>query len=134
MLNSDFLKKMLDPSRAEKATPVVVNQYSQPHVLEHYMRCENITHDQTVVANVSPVRLESNFGKMDMYFCPVHTVDVLKTISAGDGGRLPESVVLEGFSVPRNLKPGLYALKNVKLHSNGNIQVIATEDTYFEQV
>jgi hypothetical protein len=117
-----------------KTTPVVLTSYSQPHVLQQRMKEEKLTHGETVTANLSPVRLESNFGKMVMYFCPMQSVDILKREIAGDGGAIPPVAIIDGLTVPGDLKPGLYDLKNVKLFSNGTMQVIATADTKFEAV
>lgn len=119
----------------QKRVDVVATSYSQPHVLQHRMKEANLKHGDRVTANVGPVRLESNFGKMVMYFCPTQSVKVHKQLEAGDGGKLPqEDVVIEGVSVPANIKPGLYELKDVELCSNGRLQVIATADTKFEMV
>lgn len=117
--------------KPEPTTPVVLTAYSQPHVLQQRMKEEKLTHGETVTANLSPVRLEANFGKMVMYFCPVQTINVLEKVTPGDGGALPAEAILENIVVPGNFKPGLYDLKNVKLFSNGTMQVIATADTEF---
>lgn len=120
--------------KPETTTPVVLTSYSQPHVLQQRMKEERLTHGETVTANLSPVRLESNFGKMVMYFCPMQSINVLSRETAGDGGALPAEAIVEGLAVPGDLKPGLYELKNVTLFSNGTLQVIATADTKFEAV
>lgn len=122
------------PAESEKSTPVVITSYSQPHVLQQRMKEEKLTHGETVTANISPVRLESNFGKMVLYFCPMQSIEVLNKMSDGDGGSLPSEAIVEGLSVPGNCKPGLYTLKNVKLSSNGTMQVVATVDTTWESV
>lgn len=123
------------PTELEKSTTqVVITSYSQPHVLQQRMKEEQLTHGETVTANISPVRLESTYGKMILYFCPMQSIEVLNTISAGDGGSLPGEAIVEGLTVPGSYKPGLYTLKNVKLSSNGTMQVIATEDTIWETV
>jgi hypothetical protein len=119
------------PVESQKTTPVVITAYSQPHVLQQRMKEEKLTHGETVTANLSPVRLESNFGKMVLYFCPMQSVNILERVEAGDGGALPAEAKLDGITVPGNLKPGLYTLNNVKLFSNGTMQVIATADTEF---
>jgi hypothetical protein len=118
----------------EKSTPVVITSYSQPHVLQHRMKEEKLTHGERVTANISPVRLESNFGKMVMYFCPLQSISIINRIEAGDGGSLPPEALIDGLSVPSNLGPGLYQLNNVELYSNGTMQVNATADTCFEAV
>ena len=116
----------------QKSTPVVITSYSQPHVLQQRMNEQHLTHGQTVKANLSPVRLESNFGKMVMYFCPLQDISITEQITAGDGGCLPEEAILDNVVVPGDMRPGLYDLKNATLFSNGTLQVIATKDTSFE--
>lgn len=117
---------------AEKSTPVVITSYSQPHVLQQRMNEEKLKHGDRVKANLSPVRLESNFGKMVMYFCPMVSLDVCEKIETGDGGQLPAEATIYDVNVPGTFKPGLYTLKNAELFSNGTLQVIAKEDTVFE--
>jgi hypothetical protein len=116
----------------EKTVPVVITQYSQPHVLQQRMKEAHLTHGQTVRGDISPVRLEANFGKMVMYFCPAQGITVNEQITPGDGGPIPEEAILDGVVVPGTFTPGLYHLKNAKLFSNGTMQVIADENTVFE--
>lgn len=120
------------PIESTKPTPVVVTAYSQPHVLQQRMREEKLTHGETVTANISPVRLESDHGRMILYFCPMKNIEVLETITCGDGGNLPSQAILDGLTVPGNLKSGLYTLKNVTITSNGTMQVRATSNTLWE--
>ncbi|HJS54747.1 MAG TPA: hypothetical protein VJ765_09395 [Chitinophagaceae bacterium] len=112
--------------------PVTITSYSQPHVLQQRMREEKLTHGETVMANLSPVRLENSFGNIVMYFCPLKTIEVLSTSVIGDGGEIPRQAVVEGLKVRKNLTPGLYTLKNVQLSSNGCMQVLATRGTEWE--
>ena len=115
-----------------QSTPVVITAYSQPHVLHERMKDEKMSHGQTVMANLSPVRLENSYGKMIMYFCPMKNIKILETIMSGDGGSLPAEAKIEGLNVPKDFKPGFYNLKNVTLTSNGTMQVKATEETTWE--
>ncbi len=92
-----------------------------------------MTHGQTVTANISPVRLESSYGKMVLYFCPMKSIEVLETLCTGDGGNIPAQVKVEGLTVPSELKSGMYTLKNVTLTSNGTMQVKATDNTIWER-
>ena len=131
-LFANLLLKNEKPEEAEKSTPVVITSYSQPHVLQQRMKEANLHHGDRVTANLSPVRLESNFGKMVMYFCPMHGIEVTGRIDAGDGGAIPSKAIISNLNVPKNLKSGLYELKNVELFSNGTMQVNATADTMFE--
>jgi hypothetical protein len=121
-------------SQQQKPRPVTITAYSQSNVLQERMREQKLTHGETVTANLSPVRLEMNHGYITMYFCPMKTVQVLETISEGDGGRIPEDAKVEGLNVPDNLKSGFYTLKNVTLTSNGTMQVKATSKTTWEQL
>jgi hypothetical protein len=98
------------------------------------MREKQMTHGETVMANLSPVRLEAAYGRMALYFCPMKTLDVNEAITPGDEGEIPGEVVIENLTIPSGYEPGLYSLKNVKLTSNGAIQVKATAETTWEAV
>lgn len=126
------LFEMKKPAESEKSTPVVITSYSQPHVLQHRMKEEKLTHGETVTANLSPVRLESNFGKMVMYFCPLKSIQVMEKVTPGDGGSLPAEATIIDFNIPAGTLPGLYELENATLFSNGTLQVIANKDTIFK--
>ena len=119
---------------ASPSTEVLTTSSAQPHVLREKMREKKLSHGETVTASISPVRLELALGKMYLYFCPLETIEVHKTITPGDGGDIPLNVVVEGLTVPSGLKPGLYTLKNVKLSSNGVMQVTANAETTWENV
>jgi hypothetical protein len=103
-------------------------------VLQQKMKEQKMTHGETVMANLSPVRLEKNSAGMVMYFCPLKSIEVLATFSNGDGGSIPSQATVEGLTVNGDLRPGLYKLKNVKLTSNGTMQVAVTEKTSWETV
>ena len=118
--------------KVETSKEVFTTYAGQPHVLQEKMKEKKLSHGETVTASISPVRLESAWGKMALYFCPMQTLDIAETITPGDGGDIPSSVVVEGLTVPHGYKSGLYTMKNVKLSSNGTIQVIATAETIFE--
>jgi hypothetical protein len=126
------------PSMQEKtnATPVIITSYSQPHVLQQRMKEERLAHGDRVKADLGPVRLESHFGKMIMYFCPMQVINVKERVDKGDGAKLPAEAILDGFEtiLPSNIKPGLYTLKNATLFSNGTLQVIADKNTRFEEL
>ena len=120
-------------SESEKTKPVVITSYSQPNVLQQRMKEEKLSHGETVTANLSPVRIENAYGKMVMYFCPMKTIEVLKTVTDGDGGNIPAEAKVEGLTIPDNFKAGFYNLKNVTLTSNGTMQVKATSETIWEK-
>jgi hypothetical protein len=114
------------------SSEVLTTASAQPHVLREKMKEKKLTHGETVTANISPVRLEAAFGRMYLYFCPMQTIEIHQTITPGDGGDIPAEVVVEGLTIPTESKPGMYTLKNVKLSSNGTMQVIADEKTTWE--
>lgn len=126
-----FTKNKKTMQQEEKKIDVVITSYSQPHVLQQRMKEEKLTHGDRVKANISPIRLEANFNKMVMYFCPIQCLEVKEKIHNGDGASLPAEAIIDGLEVPADLKPGLYSLENVLLDSNGTLQVIATEKTKF---
>jgi hypothetical protein len=111
---------------------VDVTSSAQPHVLRERMKEEELTHGETVTATLSPVRLEKTFGKVYMYFCPMQKVEIHEKLTPGDGGGIPSGVIVEGLKIQHGQKSGLYTLKNVKLSSNGTMQVIAGEKTTWE--
>jgi hypothetical protein len=113
---------------------IIVTSYSQPHVLQEKMIEEKMTHGEVVMANISPVRLEGARHNMIIYFCPMEKLDVVAKIKSGDGKDIPREATVEGLKVPTDLKPGLYALKNVKITSNGTMQVLATAETTWERM
>jgi hypothetical protein len=113
-------------------TDVTATSSAQPHVLREKMMEKQMSHGETVTANLSPVRVESMFGKMHVYFCPMQTIDILEKVSPGDGGEIPMNLSVEGLKIPTAQGSGLYTLKNVKLSSNGKMQVIASEKTSWE--
>ena len=113
-------------------TEVTATSFAQPHVLREKMKEQSLTHGETVTATLSPVRLESVFGKAHVYFCPMETMEIHEKITPGDGGDIPTSVTVEGLTISSGHKSGLYTLKNVKLSSNGTMQVIANEKTTWE--
>ena len=116
------------------SSDVTTTSFAQPHVLREKMKEKQLSHGETVTVNMSPVRLEGGFGRMHLYFCPLETLEILQKVSPGDGGDLPETVVVEGLNAPAGRKAGLYTLKNVRLSSNGAMQVIADEKTTWEEV
>jgi hypothetical protein len=118
--------------KGESSTEVLTTSSAQPHVLREKMREKELTHGETVKASISPVRLETALGRMYLYFCPMETLDILEIITTGDGGDIPEKVLVEGLTVPPGLKSGLYTLKNVRLSSNGAMQVLADGKTTWE--
>lgn len=127
-----FGGRRIEKAGSMESEEVLTTSSAQPHVLREKMREQKLTHGETVTVNMSPVRLEAALGRMYLYFCPMQTIDVLETITPGDGGEIPMIVTVEGLTVPAGQKPGLYTLKNVKLSSNGAMQVMADAKTTWE--
>lgn len=128
-----FGSKPRSTSESQPAKQVHTTAYSQPHVLQQRMQEEKLTHGETVVASISPVRLDREPEGMVLYFCPMKTIDIKQTVTCGDGGVIPGQVQVEGLEVPGDYKPGYYTLKNVIISSNGSIQVKATAETLWEK-
>lgn len=127
-------KGNVEKAETSDLTEVVTTSSAQPHVLREKMKEKELSHGETVTVNMSPVRLESAYGKMHLYFCPMQTLDIVEKHTPGDGGDIPHSVVVEGLTIPSELKSGLYTLKNVRISSNGTMQVIADAKTTWETV
>jgi len=120
---------------AQQETSVITTSYSQPHVLRQRMEEERMTHGETVTAHISPVRLERTFrNEAVLYFCPLQKIEVLNTLTSGDGGSLPCEAIIEGLSFPKEYKGGLYKICNVEITSNGTMQVKATSRTTWEKI
>jgi hypothetical protein len=113
------------------SNPVIITSSSQPHVLQRKMKEKNMTHGETVTASISPVRVEAFSGKAVMYFCPLKEICILENVQEGDGGEIPNLATVE-LNIPATIKSGLYNLKNVRLTSNGTMQVMATAQTEWE--
>lgn len=111
--------------------------YHQPEKLKTAMVLEGMRHGDEARATIPNVRVEAAEGvfgaRGQMYFCNIGGLRVHGPAErTGDGNPLPDEVELVGkFHAPR---PGFYNLENVRLFSNGSIQVIATEETRFVPV
>jgi hypothetical protein len=132
-LFSNLFGTKSSPKTSSETKPVIITSLSQPHVLQQKMQQERLSHGETVTVNLSPVRVESHLGKIIMYFCPMEKLQVLNTITEGDGGSIPPQAIVEGLTIPANLKAGYYNLKNVQLTSNGTMQVRSTGETTWEK-
>ncbi len=129
-----FFTGNYNSSALTEAKQVMINYYSQQDVLQQKMKEKRLTHGDTVIANLFPIRLEKDFGKIVMYFCPMETIEILEIVANGDGGKIPDEARVSGLIMPPKHKPGLYKLKNVMLTSNGKMQVKATDKTIWEKV
>ena len=67
-----FVERAKDTPRETVAftspTEVFVTSAAQPHVLQGKMKEKQLTHGETVMATLSPVRLEATYNKMALYF------------------------------------------------------------------
>jgi hypothetical protein len=120
----------------EKEELVKLNEFSQPYVLQKRMEQAGLKHGDTVIADIKNVRVDShNSITPVMYFCPTNQVEVKQKLQTGDDYWLPDVARIIGdLKISGNRGDGLYHLRNVKLHSNGTIQIIAMEETFFEPV
>ena len=122
------------PVEERSPLEVITTSASQPNVLQRRMQEKKLTHGETVMASFSPVRLEVGHQKMALFFCPMQSLEISETYTPGDGQEIPPYVKVEGLKVPADFKAGMYSLKNVKLTSNGTMQITATEKTTWEKI
>lgn len=125
--------KVFEPT-SQPSSPVTITSYSQPNVLRKKMEEGKMSHGGTVTANLSPVRVDMDHGAVVMYFCPLKAIQVLNTMTSGDGGSIPQEARIEGLTIPGHFRSGFYDLRNVELTSNGAILVKATEATSWELI
>ena len=136
LLKNLFGKKKSNPISVQ----VGMSGYSQPYVLHMRMFESQIKHGEIVDADLVGVRLENInekgetciVGKPAIFFCPLQDVVVNSVLSPGDEQRLPTDVKLHNFTMPEDFTPGIYLMRNVLLHANGNINVITTKETTLE--
>src|SRR5688572_14230560 len=105
-------KSSIEKAGSSADEDVITTASAQPHILRERMKEAQLTHGETVIVNISPVRLEAAAGKMAIYFCPMKYIEIYQKIAAGDGGDIPYEVSVEGLKVPPAFKSGLYTLKN----------------------
>jgi hypothetical protein len=106
-----------------------VMAHSQTHRLRERMGEAAIEHGQSARVDLPGIRVGSvpatwsgaaNPGTGIVFFCTMGPIQVHQVLEAGDGGALPEQVVLEGLTVP---EPGTYDILNALVHSNGDLRV-----------
>jgi hypothetical protein len=102
---------------------------SQTHRLRERMGEAAIAHGQAARVDLPGIRVTaapaaaSGAPHLDagtVFFCTMGAIQVHQILEAGDGGPLPEEVVLEGLVVP---EPGTYDILNALVHSNGDLRV-----------
>ena len=60
-------------------------------------------------------------GRGEVFFCTMGPIQVRETTTPGDGGPLPENVVVQGLDVATD---GTYDLIDVLVQSNGDLRLI----------
>jgi hypothetical protein len=112
-----------------------VMAHSQTHKLRERMGEAAIGHGQEARVDLPGVRVAagsagSRSGSTPemgtIFFCTMGPIQVHEVLSPGDGGPLPDEVVLEGLVVP---EPGTYDILNALVHSNGDLRVRADSAT-----
>jgi hypothetical protein len=107
-----------------------VTAYSQTHRLRERMVQAEVRHGQEIRADLPGIRVTAmgrNWltgrpaGKGEIFFCTMGPVRVRETTTSGDGGPLPENVVVQGLEVAID---GTYDLIDVLVQSNGDLRLI----------
>jgi len=107
-----------------------VTAYSQAHRLRERMDQAEVRHGQEIRADLPGIRVTARgrhwltgrpTGKGEVFFCTMGPVRVRETTTPGDGGPLPENVVLQGLDVATD---GTYDLIDVLVQSNGDLRLI----------
>ena len=107
-----------------------VTAYSQAHRLRERMAQAEVRHGQEIRADLPGIRVTAmgrNWftgrptGKGEVFFCTMGPIRVRETTTPGDGGPLPENVVVQGLDVAID---GAYDLIDVLVQSNGDLRVI----------
>ncbi len=112
----------------------LANELSQSDVLRKRMKDKEITHEQTVRADIPNVRVGEprvegswiSSRKAPVFFCNVGNLMIRENLKTGDGEQLPERVTVKGLAVE---KAGFFNLENVLITSNGVITVVVDERT-----
>lgn len=131
--------------KREKSTvkPLIIGEYSQPYVLAQRMRNADLKHGQVALVDLMNVRIRTHAHmkkggvefRPHLYFCALGAISPYSVVGEGDYQPLPEGVELVGFDFDcRENVDSQFHLRNVKLYSNGHIQVIKTEETVMQRV
>ena len=113
----------------------VVNTSSQSEILKSRMSKENITHGQTVRADISNVRVGDPVAragwfarrKAPVFFCNMGGLKIREELQGGDGAQLPDRVIVKGFTVKTS---GYFNVENALITSNGSITVTVDEKAH----
>ncbi len=112
-----------------------VTAYSQAHRLRERMEQAEVRHGQEIRADLPGVRVTAmsrNWftgrpnGKAEVFFCTMGPIRVRETTTPGDGGPLPNDVVVQGLDVPGE---GTYDLIDALIQSNGDLRLIVDAAT-----
>jgi hypothetical protein len=106
-----------------------VTAYSQAHRLRERMVQAEVRHGQEIRADLPGIRVTATgrwftgrpTGKGEVFFCTMGPIRVRETTTPGDGGPLPENVVVQGLDVPID---GTYDLIDILVQSNGDLRLI----------
>jgi hypothetical protein len=89
-----------------------------------------VRHGQEIRADLPGIRVTATGrnwfsgrpnGKGEVFFCTMGPIRVRETTTPGDGGPLPQNVVVQGLDVPID---GTYDLIDVLVQSNGDLRLI----------
>jgi hypothetical protein len=106
-----------------------VMSHSQTHRLRERMGEAAIDHGKAARVDLPGIRVTAasvglsgapNADAGTVFFCTMGPIRVHAVLEPGDGGPLPDEVVLEGLVVPG---PGTYDILNALVHSNGDLRV-----------
>jgi hypothetical protein len=107
-----------------------VTAYSQTHRLRERMAQAEVRHGQEIRADLPGIRVTATGrnwfsgrpnGKGEVFFCTMGPIRVRETTTPGDGGALPENVIVQGLDVAID---GTYDLIDVLVQSNGDLRLI----------
>jgi hypothetical protein len=100
----------------------VVPQFSQEYKVQEALNRAGVSHNAGVVAQLDNVLVR---GDGIVYFCNSR-LTVASELEAGDGGAIPNRVVLEGnWDFPA---PGYYDLRNTRIVVNGAITITREDE------
>ena len=107
-----------------------VTAYSQAHRLRERMAQAEVRHGQEIRADLPGIRVNAMSrhwftgkpnGNAEVFFCTMGPIQVRETTAPGDGGPLPDNVIVQGLEIAAD---GTYDLINVLVQSNGDLRVI----------
>lgn len=100
--------------------PILITETEQPYQLVRHLKEAGIKHEDLVRVDIPNMEVKTvpMLGVKGIFFCKVQEISVLKKLGRGDGGELPESVIIHGLHIG-SLREGTYDLSNVLVHPNG---------------